>query len=96
MGGRFFLLPGHTDFTFESLYPRTPNFLLMLHLGPKGLEEAFQTNPEQFKSDFQAAGLTRSKDPPRLGLDLPLRALSRKQPARPTLGTRHALVYHCP
>ena len=34
----------------------------MLHLGPKGLEEAYQSNPEQFKADFQAAGLTKSDE----------------------------------
>ena len=35
----------------------------MLHLGPKALEEAYQSNPAQFKNDFVAAGLIASKDP---------------------------------
>jgi hypothetical protein len=35
----------------------------MLHLGPKGLEEAYQSNPAQFKTDFEAAKLRSSKDP---------------------------------
>ena len=57
----------------------------MLHLGPKGLEEAFQTNPEQFKSDFQAAGLTRSKDPLALAWTYRL-GLEPETAATPTLG----------
>lgn len=35
----------------------------MLHLGPKGLEEAYQSDPEKFKSDFIVQGLTASKEP---------------------------------
>ena len=57
----------------------------MLHLGPKGLEEAFQTNPEQFKSDFQAAGLTRSKDPLALAWTYRL-GLEPETAGTPTLG----------
>ncbi len=57
----------------------------MLHLGPKGLEEAYQSNPEQFKSDFQAAGLTRSKDPLALAWTYRL-GLEPETAATPTLG----------
>jgi hypothetical protein len=35
----------------------------MIHLGPKALEDAYQSNPEQFKKDFITAGLMASKDP---------------------------------
>ena len=75
----------HTDFTFESLYPRTPNFYAMLHLGPKGLEEAYQTNSDQFKADFQAAGLTRSKDPLALAWTYRL-GLEPEQSSAPQIG----------
>jgi len=57
----------------------------MLHLGPKGLEEAYQSNPEQFTSDFQAAGLTRSKDPLALAWTYRL-GLEPETAATPTLG----------
>ena len=57
----------------------------MLHLGPKGLEEAYQTNSDQFKADFQAAGLTRSKDPLALAWTYRL-GLEPEQSSAPQIG----------
>lgn len=57
----------------------------MLHLGPKGLEEAFQTNSDQFKADFILAGLTASKEPLALAWTYRL-GLEPQETSGPTLG----------